>query len=272
MNLVFCRLFIYLSPNNPNPLTMKIIKRVKLSFMIVLALCCESLYAQVGIGTSTPDVSSILDLTSTTQGVLTPRMTSTQRAAIISPAQGLLVYDTDINSFYYYDNSSWNKLINESNISDYSGWADYTDGVYTSSSPLSLAPFNKITLPNNANTIRDSQKPIDVTQFYDSASSTITGRNGDGINVVIEFKVKPTVNQTTKVTVSIDIGGAVGEIYKRDFITSKGIGVEHFYLSSFNAYTLDTWEQNGGAVKIVSDYAAEIYDIRYVITRTHKAR
>ena len=53
---------------------------------------------------------------------------------------------------------------------------------------------------------------------------------------------------------------------------SKGNDVEHYYLSSFNAYTLNTWEANGGTVKIVSDASADIYDIRYVITRTHKAR
>lgn len=80
------------------------------------------------------------------------------------------------------------------------------------------------------------------------------------------------MNQTTKVTVAIDIGGTVGEIYKRDFITSKGIGVEHYYLSSFSGYTLGTWQANGGAVKIISDYDVEIYNIRYVLTRTHKAR
>ena len=89
---------------------------------------------------------------------------------------------------------------------------------------------------------------------------------------MIEFKVRPTANQTTKITVAIDIGAPVGEIYIRDFITSKGVGVEHYYLSSFNTYTLNTWETNGGTVKIVSDYSADIYDIRYILTRTHKAR
>ncbi|MCF7560890.1 hypothetical protein L3X39_09610 [Sabulilitoribacter multivorans] len=228
--------------------------------------------SQIGIGTTTPHASSILDITSTTQGVLTPRMTTAQRTAIATPADGLLVYDTDEDSFYFYDGVSWVRLGGGNNSNDYTGWGDYVDGVYTSASPLTLSAGNKITLPNNATTIRDSQKPIDVTEFYNSTNSTITGRDGDGINIVIEFKIRPTANQTTKITVAIDIGAPVGEIYIRDFITSKGVGVEHYYLSSFSGYTLGTWETNGGTVKIESDYSAEIYDIRYVITRTHKAR
>ena len=231
-----------------------------------------SSYSQVGIGTNTPDASSILDMASTTQGVLTPRMTTTQRTSISSPAEGLLVFDTDLNAFHFYEGTKWVKLIGENKISDYSGWADYVDGIYTSASPLTLSAGVKITLPNSATVIRDSQKPIDVSTFYDNTTSSITGRNGDGINIDIEFKAKPTTAAVTKLTVAIDIGGAVGEIYTRDFIMSKGNGVVHYYLSSFNAYTLDTWQANGGKVKIVSDATAQVYDIRYVITRTHKAR
>ena len=65
-------------------------------------------YAQVGIGTTTPDASSALDITSTTKGLLIPRMTETQRDAISSPATGLMIYQTDGTvGFYYYNGSSW---------------------------------------------------------------------------------------------------------------------------------------------------------------------
>jgi len=64
--------------------------------------------AQVGIGTTTPDASSALDITSTTAGLLIPRMTETQRDAISSPAIGLMIYQTDGTvGFYYYNGSSW---------------------------------------------------------------------------------------------------------------------------------------------------------------------
>ena len=64
-------------------------------------------FAQTGIGTTTPDASAKLDITSTTKGLLVPRMTSTQKAAISSPANGLLVYQTDgVIGFYVNSGTS----------------------------------------------------------------------------------------------------------------------------------------------------------------------
>lgn len=56
----------------------------------------------VGIGTNTPDASSILELVSAGKGVLVPRMTALQRLAIASPANSLLVYDTDSMCYFFY--------------------------------------------------------------------------------------------------------------------------------------------------------------------------
>ncbi len=66
---------------------------------------------KVGIGTNSPNASAILDLSSTTKGVLIPRMTAAQKAAISGPTTGLLIYQTDAPSdFYYYNGSSWISL------------------------------------------------------------------------------------------------------------------------------------------------------------------
>jgi len=64
---------------------------------------------QVGIGVNlTPAASAIVDITSTTQGFLPPRMTQAQRNAISSPAEGLMIYQTDgTKGWYGYDGSSW---------------------------------------------------------------------------------------------------------------------------------------------------------------------
>tara|TARA_R100001369_G_scaffold91677_1_gene133668 strand:+ start:6012 stop:6719 length:708 start_codon:yes stop_codon:yes gene_type:complete len=231
--------------------------------LITIIICVSTSiisYSQVGIGTITPDPSSMLEISSTTSGILTPRMTTTQRTTITNPAIGLLVYDTDENAFYFYDGGSWVRLSSENSTSDYTGWADYIDGTYTSANPF-IVNSTKVTLPNDAATIRDSQKPIDVTEFYNTTNSTITGRDGDAINIVIEFKARPNTSSVTRLTLAIDIGGTIGEIYKRDFVLAKGNNVEHYYLSSFNAFTLNTWEANGGAVKISSTASADIYDI-----------
>lgn len=65
---------------------------------------------QVGINTNTPNTSAALDIVSTTTGLLPPRMTTTQKNAIASPASGLIVYDTDTNKLCCYNGTSWNDL------------------------------------------------------------------------------------------------------------------------------------------------------------------
>ena len=65
----------------------------------------------VGIGTPTPASSAILDITSVNRGLLVPRMTSLQRLSIVSPANSLLVFDTDTHSYWFYNATAWNSLI-----------------------------------------------------------------------------------------------------------------------------------------------------------------
>ena len=66
----------------------------------------------VGIGTTTPVVSAQLELSSTDQGFLFPRMTETQRNAISSPATGLMVYQTDADEGVYINKSfGWVQVI-----------------------------------------------------------------------------------------------------------------------------------------------------------------
>ncbi|AMR27015.1 hypothetical protein A0257_07765 [Hymenobacter psoromatis] len=65
----------------------------------------------IGIGTTTPNASAALDVSSTTQGLLTPRLTASQRGSIASPATGLLVYQTDGTAgFYFYNGTAWTAL------------------------------------------------------------------------------------------------------------------------------------------------------------------
>ena len=81
-----------------------------LFFLFILA--GMSMHAQVSINTdgAAPDNSSMLDIKSTSRGLLIPRMTSAERIAIPSPVAGLLVYDMTIQSFYYFNGSVWSQL------------------------------------------------------------------------------------------------------------------------------------------------------------------
>jgi hypothetical protein len=67
----------------------------------------------VGIGTASPD--AILDISSTTDGVLLPRLTTTQISAISSPTTGLTVYNTTLNQLCFYNGTIWRR-VSDSNM------------------------------------------------------------------------------------------------------------------------------------------------------------
>lgn len=84
--------------------------------VLVLSILCVStitIYSQnnVGIGTTTPHASSILELNSTSLGFLLPRMTAAQKTAIAAPSTGLMIYQTDAPvGPYFYDGSAWRQI------------------------------------------------------------------------------------------------------------------------------------------------------------------
>ena len=153
---------------------------------------------------------------------------------------------------------------------DQTGWADYQDTQYSDGSPFSVSANTDTVLPNNAGNVVDSQKPSDVTTFYDG--SVITGRNGDGIAITVDLVATPTSASATNVEIWFDIGGSVGELYRRILTFPKGSGVARAINFSVAGYTLNTWEANGATVYIRSNGPVNVYGMRYVITRTHKAQ
>lgn len=84
-----------------------------LTFFLIILSNASTLFGQgVGINNtnSTPDASAMLDVNSTDKGILIPRMTTTQRTAISSPATGLLVFDNTSTSFWFYNGAAWTAL------------------------------------------------------------------------------------------------------------------------------------------------------------------
>lgn len=91
---------------------MKSLKITLYAFFVGLTMTASFGQNNVGIGTTTPSPDAVLDIQSTGQGVLVPRMTTAQRNAIVTPTEGLLVYDIDVNCFYFYESTSaaWQNL------------------------------------------------------------------------------------------------------------------------------------------------------------------
>jgi hypothetical protein len=88
---------------------------IKKAITTIILLMTGLLTAQVGIGTTTPNDSAVLELYSNSKGFLPTRVTSAQKAAIV-PVEGLLVFDTDIPCYSIYQNGAWHCLDTKNEI------------------------------------------------------------------------------------------------------------------------------------------------------------
>lgn len=137
-------------------------------FLLLLNFGFLSSFAQIGIGTNLPSASAVLDVTSTTKGLLTPRMTTLQRNAIPSPALGLIVYNIDDASFNTYNGSTL-------------GWQDFT------------ARYKTITSISNATSASTSDEVVSEMSISPPEGNYMVTFNS-------EFKNNPIITVTTIVT------------------------------------------------------------------------
>ena len=86
---------------------------MKKLIFIFLILYCHFLLAQnqVGINQASIANSAVLDMKSDSLGFLLPRLSSTNKTAVASPAQGLLIYEATSNKIWYYNGGAWIKII-----------------------------------------------------------------------------------------------------------------------------------------------------------------
>ena len=75
--------------------------------IMLLLLVSSGVYGQRGIGTNNPDTSAILELNSTTKGFLPPRMSTTERDGISTPATGLVIYNTTVACVQFFNGALW---------------------------------------------------------------------------------------------------------------------------------------------------------------------
>jgi len=92
--------------------------RSKISILGAFVLVSFTGTAQVSISTdgSTADPSAMLDVKSNTKGVLIPRMSTVERTGIDTPADGLLVFDSDTGTFWFYNGTAWEEMAGTSQI------------------------------------------------------------------------------------------------------------------------------------------------------------
>ncbi len=109
---------------------------------------------EVGIGTSSPSASALLDLSSTSKGFLPPRMTTTQRNAISGATTGLVIYNTTINQLETYTGNAWSPLYSGYSLNYAQYRANAAQGSFTAdvtkvNFPVMVSNFGSITTSSN---------------------------------------------------------------------------------------------------------------------------
>lgn len=137
-----------------------------------------------------PAASAILDVSSTSMGMLTPRMTTTQRTAINAPAVGLLVYDTDLSRFHFYNGAAWVKIESASDFR-----TNYV--LVKSASDFPAAVSGIITLA--LNTVYEINGIITLTNKINLNGSKILGLTG----ITTFFYIQVVPNYLQEVTEDI---------------------------------------------------------------------
>ncbi|TBM98858.1 hypothetical protein EYD45_16145 [Hyunsoonleella flava] len=162
--------------------------------MVLLISSISCYYAQVGIGTTNPDNSSILDIESTDMGILIPRLTTAQINAIVNPAMGLMVFNTDLNEFQFNNGTiatpNWSKISHPSSVK-YSN-TDTTTNINNNGAYANIPIFGNL-------------EWNDDTALYTVAGNLLT-INTSGryrITVNISYTV-PTIGGNTDQRVSVE--------------------------------------------------------------------
>lgn len=135
--------------------------KLKLTFLLIIVLVVFKSNAQdnMGIGTLSPSPSAVLDLSATDKGFLAPRMTTTDRLLIPSPATGLLVYDTNFDQFWYFDGTVWVQAIGPQGPTGPAG----VNGLQGSTGPAGVDGLQGVTGPAGADGATGATGPAGLT-------------------------------------------------------------------------------------------------------------
>ncbi|MBE7443022.1 MAG: tail fiber domain-containing protein [Flavobacteriales bacterium] len=200
--------------------------KIKHFLLLFLVVFTTSIFAQnnsVGIGTTTPDNSAILDLVSTNQGLLIPRNNTSGITTITAPSDGLILYNTDDKCYWFWNNSAWKRLcdtdslltminnlgdtigfiydslaVHNNNISNLTtivnNHSDSLDWIYDSLAVHNTNIFNNT---SNINNLYDS---VDVINNSITNLTTIINNHSDSLDWIYDSLAVHNTNITNNTT------------------------------------------------------------------------
>jgi uncharacterized protein (TIGR02145 family) len=182
-------------------------KKIVLIFLVNISVSAYINAQSVGINTDTPEASAVLDIVApnSDKGVIAPRMTTLQRNSIVNPAEGLLVYDTELEVYTYWNGTIWRQTMMEAEFAKFKyAYFKFTGDtvVPTGSGAASIA--EKIVAATSI--VKQSAVPVAVLdagsggvridasgQYAIKASATVTNLAG-GENQALQAKIITYIN------------------------------------------------------------------------------
>ncbi len=157
-------------------------------------------------------------------------------------------------------------------VTNQTGWAQYSDNVYTVGSPLVINSGVTTVLTNNRATAITTELPTGIIEFVNAASKITPQNSGDFYNIEVRFKAKSS-SPSGRIKVALDIGGAMGIIREQRVEIADGVGIEQLIAIPMMLFSGATFVANGGSVTVTSLVGnTSIYDITFVVSRVHKAK
>lgn len=171
-------------------------KQILLFILLILPQLFIGQNENVGIGTNTPHSSARLDVSSSNQGFLMPRLSSTERNAIDQPAEGLMVYDTNTVSFWYFKGDNWQELIQATPIFPPSV-------LFSSMDQIGIAGTNETVIGSyalQANSLSVNGEILEINSMGSITADTCVLRYKFGPNV-ISFPIGVTGNWVSQIRI-----------------------------------------------------------------------
>ena len=182
-----------------------LIRRALLVPQVLFYFLAAPCFSQsVGFNNPSPDASSIIDASATDRGVLIPRMTTSQRNAISSPANGLLVFDTDLDLFYFNSGSSSSP-----------NWVPINSGFHASKTRIKILPrdFMASAKENKGDPQVKGPPAYDNTSGLNSNYGVITP---DDNTTLVAFLVIPTGYKATHARIYGNDTSVTFDVYSSD--------------------------------------------------------
>jgi uncharacterized protein (TIGR02145 family) len=176
------------------------IKKNYLALMILMYACTSMAQVKIGTNPTTVDPSAILEMESTTHGMLVPRMTAANRDAIATPANGLLIWNNSNNTFEVYKNTC-------------SCWVTITDGGNTPANNLVNTAPTASTL-NYTGTFRSGSSAT-IVYTYADAQNDLEGAT------TIQWEIANDNAGTGKANLSTGLTASFGVVNAGRWVRAK---------------------------------------------------